>query len=203
MNEPTQIRIGETTSWTETFNQYPSSAGWSLKYTINGNPGLAFVAVPDAAGNFDVNIPASGSGSLASFTPGNYLLSGFVEQGAGNSLVRHFISNTNITLLPNLSAPQTADQTPYWQSILDAAQAALKGIASKQQKAKTVNGITIDNRSPMELLQLVRSARYELARLARQQRIANGKPKRKILYQFRDVSAPDPTVVDPGFNGPQ
>ena len=111
MNEPTEIRAGDTTTWTETVKGYSSTDGWALKYRLTGVTQKYDLTSTGSGETFTVTLTSDAS---KDYVAGTYNLLGWVEKGAGATLERHTYSSSTVQILPNLATASAAsDQRSF------------------------------------------------------------------------------------------
>jgi len=137
--EPDQITIGETTTWTKTDSAHPAP-DYTLKYTLNSASGTKTITGAPSDTDHIVTIPAAGAASLVDLTAGVYTLLGWFEKGTGDNVERYTFVKKTITLLPNLFAGSVVDQTSNARQTLALVQAAIKAFAKRPVDSITVNG---------------------------------------------------------------
>ena len=179
MNAPKEIIAGFTYEWQETFSQYPASTyGLTATFILNtyGNTRYTVTAVANGDG-FSFTIPATVS---ADFTAGNYKLYLFVTLGAA----KYLVGNQDVVIKANpLTA--TGDTRSHIQKVLDAIEAVLENRATQEYQSMSINGYSITQMSPEELLKLRSYYKNELRKANNLDRINNGgSPTNTIKVKF-------------------
>ena len=179
MNAPKEITAGFTYEWEETFSQYPASTyGLTATFILNtyGNTRYTVTAVANGDG-FSFTIPATVS---ADFTAGNYKLYLFVTLGAA----KYLVGNQDVVIKANpLTA--TGDTRSHIQKVLDAIEAVLENRATQEYQSMSINGYSITQMSPEELLKLRSYYKNELRKANNLDRINNGgSPSNTIKVKF-------------------
>ena len=179
MNAPKEITAGFTYEWEETFSQYPASTyGLTATFILNtyGNTRYTVTAVANGDG-FSFTIPATVS---ADFTAGNYKLYLFVTLGAA----KYLVGNQDVVIKANpLTA--TGDTRSHIQKVLDAIEAVLENRATQEYQSMSINGYSITQMSPEELLKLRSYYKNELRKANNLDRINNGgSPTNTIKVKF-------------------
>ena len=179
MNAPKEITAGFTYEWQESFSQYPASTyGLTATFILNtyGNTRYTVTAVANGDG-FSFTIPATVS---ADFTAGNYKLYLFVTLGAA----KYLVGNQDVVIKANpLTA--TGDTRSHIQKVLDAIEAVLENRATQEYQSMSINGYSITQMSPEELLKLRSYYRNELRKANNLDRINNGgSPTNTIKVKF-------------------
>jgi len=179
MNAPKEIIAGFTYEWQESFSQYPASTyGLTATFILNtyGNTRITVTAVA-SGDSFTLTIPAATS---ANFTAGNYKLYLFVTLGAA----KYLVGNQDVVIKANpLTA--TGDTRSHIQKVLDAIEAVLENRATQEYQSMNINGYSITQMSPQELLKLKDYYEGKLKTEQNKEAMAQGKPsKRTILVQL-------------------
>lgn len=179
MNAPKEITAGFTYEWQESFSQYPASTyGLTATFILNtyGNTRYTVTAVANGDG-FSFTIPATVS---ADFTAGNYKLYLFVTLGAA----KYLVGNQDVVIKANpLTA--TGDTRSHIQKVLDAIEAVLENRATQEYQSMSINGYSITQMSPEELLKLRSYYKNELRKANNLDRINNGgSPSNTIKVKF-------------------
>lgn len=179
MNAPKEITAGFTYEWQESFSQYPASTyGLTATFILNtyGNTRYTVTAVANGDG-FSFTIPATVS---ADFTAGNYKLYLFVTLGAA----KYLVGNQDVVIKANpLTA--TGDTRSHIQKVLDAIEAVLENRATQEYQSMSINGYSITQMSPEELLKLRSYYKNELRKANNLDRINNGgSPTNTIKVKF-------------------
>lgn len=126
INEPKQLRAGDTWNWRrEDLGDYPASA-WTLKYYFR-----------NASAKFDVTAAADGDlyeatvakATTAGYTVGWYDWIAVVE----NATERHQVDSGRVEVLPDLSTNAVYDARSFARKMLDYIEAALLSRASSDQ----------------------------------------------------------------------
>ena len=126
---------------------------------------------------FSFTIPATVS---ADFTAGNYKLYLFVTLGAA----KYLVGNQDVVIKANpLTA--TGDTRSHIQKVLDAIEAVLENRAIQEYQSMSINGYSITQMSPEELLKLRSYYKNELRKANNLDRINNGgSPSNTIKVKF-------------------
>jgi len=96
--EPDVIVAGETVAWTKSFPDFPATAGWTLKYSLQlPRSSLITITATADGDNYSVALPFS---TTASYQPGNYIWTAYVDNGTE----RHRVATGTISVLPNLAS---------------------------------------------------------------------------------------------------
>lgn len=127
-SEPATIYCGDTISWKISLPDYPATAGWVLKYNAVSSAGVfALVSVADGSDH----LVSAAKATTDAFTPGNYSLVKFVDNGT--ELVT--LEQIPLIVKPNLAGATVAtDARSANEIILAAIDAAMLGTASSDQK---------------------------------------------------------------------
>jgi hypothetical protein len=180
MNIPSTLRIGDTWSWTDSLDDYPSPT-WTLKYALRKHD-ESVIDITGTEDGTDHSLDVTAAVS-AGYVPGEYAWSAFVEDGSGASLERHTVGSGTVKLLPSIHAATSAtDLRTYAQKMLDAIEAVMFGRATHADLSLTINGKAIQYMKPKELRE---ERAYFQSEVAKEQRAESGKnPGRRIMTRF-------------------
>ena len=123
MSAPTEIRAGDSVAWYDTHPAYIPTDGWTLRFRMiwpTGTP-VAFDAAADGS-DYLVSLTAA---TTSSWTAGTATLVSWVERGAGASLERVTLEQSQVSILPDLTAATTFDGRSENEKALADAKAAL------------------------------------------------------------------------------
>ncbi len=153
--EPTHIHAGDSVAWERDVPEYPASAGWSLRYVLNGPD--RHVIDAQAGAPYRVALAAE---TTASWSPGLYRWVALVVK-AGQRLT---LSSGTLEIGANLETSEPADARSHAQRMLALIEAALEKRIPKDQQSYEIDGMRLD-RIPIERLDALRSKyRRELQR---------------------------------------
>jgi len=173
--EPASATAGDTVQWSKSLPDYPSSAGWSLKYALRG-----------VNGSLDITATVSGVSFLASgvmpAVAGDYTLQGFVIKSAE----KHTIYEGKFRLTPDISAISgTYDGRSHAKRVLDAIEAVIEGRATRGDQEMTIDGERLVKMTAEQLKLLRTYYRNEYAAEQRAENIRNGRGNgRKVVVRF-------------------
>ena len=155
MNEPLQIRAGDSASWTETDDTYPPSDGWTLKYFLSNQTNTLTLTATDDGSSYSINITPSGS---STWVPGKYSWARFVTKGSGESEERHTLANGSVEILPNLSAAVAYDTRSDARVIYDGLIAAYKDFISSNgtMQSFSIGSKSVTFKSSKEILDQIK-----------------------------------------------
>ncbi len=148
--EPTEIRAGDTVSWSRSFDQFPPSDGYSLSYVFVSKANLYPVAgsmVTVGQDNFSVKVPAA---ATATWVPGWYRWQAYISDADEN---RYTVGEGKVEVLPNLQAATSGldDREPD-EIILDNLIAMLTGKATADVREYEIAGRRLSRYSWSELM---------------------------------------------------
>lgn len=180
MNAPKEIIAGFNVEWIESPAEYSSSSyGLSATFTLLTSGAVRYTvdAIADGTG-FRFTIPAA---TTAGYTAGNYRIYLYATSG----LAKYLIGQATLVIRPNpLTA--TGDTREHNQKMLDAINATLEGRATQEYASMTINGYSVSQMPPDELLRLRSYYKNEIRKADNADRIASGKPViNKILTKFQ------------------
>lgn len=162
---PLNIRIGDTTLWTEGDSTYPAPT-WTVQYFFT-NKDSHFESVASVANGADHDIVIN----TAELEEGEYAYVRKVTDGSDTFTVEE----GSVTVLPDLAADQAGvDRRGYAETALANIEAMLAGKASKDQTSYSLNGRALSRYSPDELREWRGSLRAEVRDLKDKARIKRG-----------------------------
>jgi hypothetical protein len=173
MSRPTQIRAGDTYTYTVTSSDYPATDGWTLSVTLNNATTRKEVSAVANGADYDVTLASTDTDDFAA---GVCQMVEAVEKGSGLTLERHTIFAGSVTILANLAgATVAADFRSHARKTLDAIEAAIEGRATRGQLASTVIGDRqVQYLAPEELIKWRSFYQSEVKREEAAERIAQG-----------------------------
>ncbi len=155
MSRPTNILAGDTYTYTVSNADYPASAGWTLKVTIN-NPTvrLQVSATTNADGeSYDVALASADTDGLT--TGGLYLYHESVEKGSGATLQRHTIYAGTVNVTKDVTTGSTAtDARSTARKMLDAVETTILANLGKGHETMQIAARAIGYRSWEEMLRV-------------------------------------------------
>jgi hypothetical protein len=183
-NEPSELTLGETWQWRrlDLSADYPASQ-WTLKYYFkNAAANFALTAAAYNTKDYEVLETATNSATRAA---GTYDWRAYVEQGAGNALVRHEVDRGKVVLVPNFSANGNLDQRTHARKVLESIEAVLEQRATLDQEEFTINNRSLKRTPLPELMKLRDRYRAMVTAEENAEAVANGKaPKNRLLYKL-------------------
>jgi len=179
--ELTEIRAGDTATWTKSLSDYPP-ASWTLYYALVKDDAQETITASDNGdGTHLVEVAPTATDDWGI---GTYFLQGYVESAGG---ARHTVYEGYLEVKAglHLSGYSSGHETRSTvKRTLDALEAVILGKASKDQLNYTIAGRSLSHHSPAELLEWRREYRRlwrdELAALDRE---AGKSPKRHVKLQ--------------------
>jgi len=145
--EPTQLHAGDSVTWARDARTYPSSAGWSLKYSLRG-PGSLDVASTDG----EPYLFTVGASATRDLPAGVYRWACYAERGDE----RLTLASGSLTVLPDLQQATEFDGRSHARRMLDLIEAALEKRIPKDQQSYEIDGMRLD-RIPIERLEALRT----------------------------------------------
>ncbi|MBK8663251.1 MAG: hypothetical protein IPN18_16220 [Ignavibacteriales bacterium] len=180
MNAPKQITAGFNVEWEESPSDYPSSTyGLSATFVLQSSAATRYTVTATANGSgFAFSIPAATS---ADYTAGNYKLHIY----ATLSDAKYFVGVQDVQILPN-PFTATGDTREHNQKMLDAINATLEGRAVQEYQSLAINGYSVTQLSPSELMRWRSYYINELRKQANADRISSGKsPLNTVFVKFK------------------
>lgn len=177
--EPTQLRAGETLSFSRSLPDYPANASpaWAITYAFRG-PGVSKIDFTSAASGSD-HLVTVAFATTAEWKPGIYTGTGVVSNGTTKAQVY----SGQLIVLPNLAAQEADfDARSQARRTLDNINAVLEGRASSTVLNSMVEGTKLERIPHEDLLKL----RDYFQNLVNQERaaeaIANGKSTGRTTF---------------------
>lgn len=176
-----QFTLGDTLSFSESFTDYPASAGWVLHYRLlpSGDEGQAVTFDAAASGDaFAVSVPAA---TTAAWTPGLYSYVAWVTSGADS----YTVGQGRIQLKPNARTfVGSLDLRSQAEIALADAKAAFSAWTPTTRRYK-INGREMEFSSTAEIIQVVSHWENEVRRERNAEGMAAGRPSnRKVQVRL-------------------
>lgn len=153
--EPTQVRAGDTWTWSRSLSDYPAPT-WTLAYSLlNATSKISITASASGADHL-VSVAAA---TTAGYTAGTYSASARVTSGAEAYTVWTGV----IEVSPNLAAKTSYDDRSHARKVLEAIEAVLEGRATTDQQSVTIGDRSIEKMPIADLLKLRDSYKLEVA----------------------------------------
>lgn len=169
--EPSELRAGDTWKWTRGLDDYPASAGWTLKYRFKSAAG-GFEVVASASGDsFSVTVAASATGAYAA---GRYTWAAWVEGGTAE---KYSVDAGTLDVLPDYrsgTATTALDDRSHARKTLDAIEAVIENRATLDQLRYTINGRELQRTPIPDLLKFRQFYKAEVRSEEMAERIRNG-----------------------------
>lgn len=168
---PTEIRAGDTLSFTRTLSDYPASAGWSLSYVlINASGKITLSSTPDA----DVHSFTVAAGDTASYSPGDYKFVSFIIKNT----TRHTVDQGSVTILPDLISETVMDGRSHAEICLANIETVLAGKATADNYSYSIAGRSLSKYSWEEL---IAARNYYRVEVGKEKRKASGKTQTNLI----------------------
>lgn len=147
--EPDSFYAGDTVTWKIANEDYPASAGWTLKYTlVNADGKISISSTADGADHL-VELSAA---TTAAYDAGEYAWTSYVEDSGPTE--RYHIGDGVLVIKADYSAESAYDARSWVKVTLDAIRARLYGDASEAQLQRRVGDLTIAEIPLKDLLDL-------------------------------------------------
>lgn len=127
MDEPTSFRAGDSVSWTLALTDYPAADGWTIRYRLLSQGGIA-QDITATAIEFGYSVDLSSS-DTANWPAGSATLVCLAENGAQ----RLTLGAQIVSILPDLSNAGTYDGRSRNEKALEDAEAALSTYVANGQ----------------------------------------------------------------------
>lgn len=178
--EPSKIYQGDTVTWKKTVDDYPASAGWTLKYAIQGptNVGVISASADGAAHLIEI-----AKATTAGWTAGDYWYQAFVEDGTE----RVTLYRGQFELVKSLDTGISGayDGKSHYQTVLSALKATLEGKASKDQLSYSIRGRSISRMTLTEITDAIATYERLVKKEERDLARAQGKPVKSNKVRTR------------------
>ena len=151
MSKPTEIRAGDTYTWTVTSSDYPATDGWTLRIVIQNDAVRLKVDAATSGSDYAVTLTSANTDDLTS--AGTYQITEAVEKGTGASLERHTLYLGTINVLKDIVTGTAAvDARTDARIMLDTITATIKANLGKPQESMSIAARAIGYRSWEEML---------------------------------------------------
>ena len=195
--EPTEIIIGDTTTWirrkvqasyenddgTIEYVDIKASEGWTLKFTAAGALGIfSLTASADTDNADDFKFTATAAISAA-YVAGDYKW----QLVATKTTIRYTIDMGTVTLLDNISVRAALyDNRSHAKKVLDAIEAVIENRATQDQMSYQIGGRQLSKTPISDLLRLLVFYKNEYGDELALENISKGRGTgRKILARFK------------------
>lgn len=168
--EPSEFFVGDTLQWTKELSDFPASV-WTLKYNFISSDANALNVEIVSTADGDTHVISVPIATTDDYTAGDYKWFSYVVD-SGDS-VRHSIASGTTTIKPDQSSD--TDARSHVKKVLDAIQANLEGIASKEQQSYSIAGRSLSRYSFEELISLKDKYESLYQDELNKEKIANGK----------------------------
>lgn len=169
-SEPSELRAGDTWTWTKTVADYPATS-WTLKYRFKNAAGGFEITASTSGTDYSVTVAAS---TTAGYAAGAYSWMAWVE---GGSSEKYTVDTGTVTINPDYrtgTATAAFDDRTHAQTVLDAIEAVIEGRAAKDQEEYTIAGRSLKRTPIASLLKLRQHYLAEVAAQKAREAIANG-----------------------------
>lgn len=184
MNEPTQLRAGDTATWSETVDDYKASAGWTLKYALRSNVGSINITSAADGDDHEVSLTAA---VTAAYTAGMYQYQAYIENAA--TTIRHTLYTGAMEILSNLVSAGAIDTRTHIRKVFEAIKARIEGRAGKEYDSVQIAGRNVALLKPEELVKWYHHYERLLDQEEANERVARGENiGGMIVARFDSVS---------------
>lgn len=155
--EPTHATAGATWTWSREFADYTPAGGSTLAYAIRGPSKLDLTGVASSDGlSWDVTASAS---QTAALKPGTYQWQARVTTAG----VVDVVASGTLEVFPNLALANAGDFRLFAEQLLEQVEAVLLDNVGAGFVESSVRGRALKLMSPLELRQLQKDLRTEIA----------------------------------------
>ena len=167
--EPDEFFEGDTVTWTKDLSDYPASV-WTLKYNFVSDDASAKNETTTAAADGDTHVITISKAESGAYTAGDYKWFSYVED-AGET-VRYSVATGSVTVHPDQTSD--TDARSHAKKVLDAINANIEGIASKEQQSYSIAGRSLSRYTPAELYEFKQQYESLYNKELQDEQIANG-----------------------------
>lgn len=166
--EPQELYVGATTRWRKSLSDFdPASATLSYAFVkSDGTEHFTVTATDNGDGSFLVTVAPS---DLTGATAGDWRWQAWAEESGERTPV----ARGRITVRPDFAAG-AVDERVEAEKILAAIESLLAGKFDKDASSYSIGTRSLTSYAPSELLELRNYYKAEVARLIREERIAQG-----------------------------
>ncbi len=164
MSRPSEIRAGDTYTYTVSDSNYPASDGWTLRVVLqNATYRVKVDAQTNADGtSYDVTLSSANTDDL--LAAGVYQLTEAVEKGTGASLERHTTFSGVVNVKRDIVTGTSAiDARSDARIMLDTVVATIKANLGKSHESMSIAARAIGYRSWDEMLKARQRLQQEVA----------------------------------------
>jgi hypothetical protein len=176
MSEPTELRAGDTWTWTREAGEYPA-ATWTLTYKLRSSRASIDITASTSGLQFAVAVAAS---VTAAYKADRYDWIARVTSGT----TVHTVGSGVIAVLPNLGAVGAVDARSHARRVLDAIEAVIEKRATLDQSSYSIGNRSLARLSIPELLQFRDRYRAMVLAEERAARIASGGVGGTVMVRF-------------------
>jgi len=164
MARPTEIRAGDTYTYSVSLSDYPASDGWTLRVVIqNATYRVKVAATTNADGvSYDVTLPSSSTDDFAA--AGVYQITEAVEKGTAPNIERHTTFSGVVNVKRDIVTGTAAvDARSDARIMLDTVVATIKENLGKGHESMSIAARAIGYRSWEEMLKARQRLQQEVA----------------------------------------
>ena len=173
--EPTAIRVGDTISWTKTFDDFPATT-YTLKYELVTSGTRIQIEASADGDDYAIAVAAT---TTVNWTAGRYHWESFAHDGND----RYHLESGVIDILPDFEVQTSGyDDRSHAKKVLDAIESLLEGKFTSDVESYTIAGRSLTKMSVEELL--TARDRYRAEYNKELYEAGNARP-RKIQVAFR------------------
>ena len=150
LNEPKELRAGDTWAWRrEDLTDFPAPT-WTLTYQLKreGLGGNASIVASASGANHAVSVAKAVTAAYAS---GTWQWQAYADDGTS----RYMVDSGTITVLPDFAVAGNLDNRSHVKKTLDAIEAVIEGRATSDQQQYSIQGRSL-TRIPIEELLVFR-----------------------------------------------
>lgn len=172
MSIPAQFVAGDTVEFTDSYEDYPASDGWTLTYVLRGASSLNATGTADGD-EWTVTFSAN---QTALLQPGRYEYAAFVSLDGE----RYTVANGRVDVRPNLITAMAGDKVSRLEKLVAVLDEAILGRYTDDMQSFSISGRNLTLIPISEL----RMHRGEYARELWRLKNPQGNPRKEYRFKF-------------------
>lgn len=153
---PTELTAGETISATITMADYPAADGWAVSYRISAPTPIEQACTGGTAGAW---VLALSSAQTLTFPAGRVRFDALATQTVGATVAQVVAVDSG-----SISVRQSPLAVSSWSAVLVSVDAAIATWGTNDQRAMTIEGMSVSYKSLDELLKLRAFCTHQISR---------------------------------------
>lgn len=178
--EPLSFIAGDTVKWTKDLSDYKPEDGWTLTYALVQDGNQETITATDNGDS--THLAAITAATSGAYGLGMYHWQAYVTKATE----RYTVDSGTLEVLTNFATQSAGyDNRSHVKKTLDALEATILGKASTDQLSVSINGRSISNMKPEDLIKWRDLYKSEYAREQKAEAIKNGTGvSSKIVTRF-------------------